>query len=144
MSDGAGVGAVCDDHRSSFVGYPPPQHGNADGETIDPPSISGDMILHRFNITCPLGTGEQMVQANVQLQLMEAASREEERARKAARLLPDQWHEAPNPRYERLPRFIRHSPIGADTIEIWQPHGGYWRIYWGGSPIVRHHHDLGC
>ena len=86
-----------------------------------------------------------MVQANVQLQLMEVASREEERARKA-RLLPDQWRQARNPRYEHLPRFIRHCPSGADTIEVWQPHGrdGYWCIYWGSSPIVRHHRDLGC
>jgi len=87
-----------------------------------------------------------MVQANVQLQLMEVAMTERERARNAARLLPDQWHQARNPRYEYLPMFVRHCPIGADTIEIWQPHGrdGYWRIYWGISPIVRHHHDLGC
>jgi hypothetical protein len=85
------------------------------------------------------------VQANVQLQLMEVARMEEEKARTAARLLPDQWHQARNPRHEHLPMLVRHCPIGADTIEIWQPHGrnGYWRIYWGGSPVVRHHHDLG-
>jgi len=71
---------------------------------------------------------------------------ERERARNAARLLPDQWQEARNPRYEYLPMFVHHCPIGADTIGIWQPHGrnGYWRIYWGILPVVRHHHDLGC
>jgi hypothetical protein len=71
--------------------------------------------------------------------------RAEEIAREAARLRPDRWHQARNPRYEHLPMFIRHCPIGADTIKIWQPHGGDgdWRIYWGGTSAVRHHHDLG-
>jgi hypothetical protein len=69
---------------------------------------------------------------------MDLALIEEEKAREAARRLPNEWHRARNPRYERLPMIIRHCPIGADTIEIRQPHGrgGYWRIYWGGSPIA--------
>jgi hypothetical protein len=87
-----------------------------------------------------------MTRTNVKkLRLMEMARRAEEKAVKAARQQPDQWHQACNPRHEHLPKFIRHCPIGADTIEIWQPHGldGDWRIYWGSSPIVRHHNDLG-
>jgi hypothetical protein len=79
------------------------------------------------------------------LQTIDLAMRAEERAREAARLLPDQWYQARNPRYEHLPMFIRYCPIGADTIKIWQPHGsnGDWRIYGGGTSVVRHHHALG-
>jgi hypothetical protein len=87
-----------------------------------------------------------MMQTNVRSQLTEVVGSEQERARKAARLFPVQWHQARNPRHEDLPMFVRHCPFGADRIGIWQPHGsnGYWRIYWGCLPVVRHHHDLGC
>jgi hypothetical protein len=33
--------------------------------------------------------------------------------------------------------------LEGSILSTWRPHGTYWRIYWGISPIVRSHADLG-
>ncbi|MHC2289543.1 hypothetical protein ACVIJW_005413 [Bradyrhizobium barranii subsp. barranii] len=52
------------------------------------------------------------------------------------------WQSRPGPRGGI--EFWRAGPDGT-TLSVWQPHGqdSYWRMYWGISPVVRNHNDLG-
>jgi hypothetical protein len=51
------------------------------------------------------------------------------------------WRQRPGPRGNV--EFWRTGAPNGLTLSVWQPHGTYWRMYWGIVPVVRSEDDVG-